>query len=103
MPLASIENVPYLPATLAWAISALWPASASETVSLPVVTSVLSSITAPVDWPVILAMSLVPVTVTVISLTAVPPWPSSTVTLMVSVTVSPSFRAWTLVLALSSV
>ena len=49
--------------------------------------NVLSSITAPVDWPVILAMSLVPVMVTVTSWVAVPPLPSLTVTVMVSVTV----------------
>ena len=103
MPLASIENVPYLPAALVWATTLLWPASASETVSLPDESNVLSSITAPVDWPVILATSLVPVMVTVISWVAVPPLPSLTVTVMVSVTVWPSTRAWTLALALSSV
>ncbi|MNV74095.1 hypothetical protein D3C71_1672870 [compost metagenome] len=92
LPLASIENVPYLPTTLVCAATPLWPTSASATVNLPVEVSVKSSVTVPVFWPVITGASLVPVIVTVTGRVALPPWPSSTVTLMVSVTCWPSFR-----------
>ncbi|CUJ22189.1 Uncharacterised protein [Achromobacter ruhlandii] len=107
LPLASIENLPCSPLASVCGLKVASPASLSVTSSLPPVVRLPSSSTVPASSPgllgVMTAASLVPVMVTVMVSVAVPPWPSSTVTVMVSVTVSPSLRAWTLSLPLSSV
>ncbi|CUJ79373.1 Uncharacterised protein [Achromobacter xylosoxidans] len=106
LPLASMENVPYLPWKSVCGLNVASPASLSTMSSLPLAVRVVSSWTVPLSSPgllgVMTAASLVPVMSTVMVLVAVPPWPSSTVTVMVSVTFSPSLRAWTLSLVLSS-
>ncbi len=76
MPPASIEKVPYWPATLLWAITPASPLSTSETLTVPPVTKVPSSVTEPLS-PVICAASFVPVTVTVtVAVPETAPWAS---------------------------
>ncbi|CAM3667186.1 hypothetical protein BOFL111202_17745 [Bordetella flabilis] len=94
-PLACSVNVPCSPVTF-WGWKEFWPASASETFSLPPVicARMKSSTTVPESEPVICGTSLVPVRVTVMVCRSVPPWPSSTCTTKVSCTSLPSGRAW---------
>ncbi|MNY63825.1 hypothetical protein D3C86_2008420 [compost metagenome] len=101
--MASTVKLPYWPWPLLGS-DQLWVsvASTSVTASWPPTVVVPSSVTAPVNAPSIVGLSLLPVMVTVTSWVAVPPWPSLTVTVMVSVTCWPAASACTCALALFS-
>ena len=69
LPLASMENLPYVPAMSVWGLNTASPLSGSTTSSLPLAVSLSSSVTEPLSSPgllgVMMAPSLVPLILTV--------------------------------------
>ena len=69
LPLASMENLPCVPAVSVWGLNTASPLSGSTTSSLPLAVSLSSSVTEPLSSPgllgVMMAPSLVPLILTV--------------------------------------